>query len=80
MTGKHWKNNITITLSVLCAKNEKIYPAYLLKQSSKCEKQVIILIILNGEGWHYLAVKLSALLREIMSKHDGDLYCLNCFH
>ena len=34
-------------------------------------------MILNGEGWHYLAVtKLSALLKEIMSKHHGDFYCL----
>ena len=24
--------------------------------------------------------KLSALLRVILSKHDGDFYCLNCFH
>ena len=24
--------------------------------------------------------KLSALLRGITSKHDGDFYCLNCFH
>ena len=24
--------------------------------------------------------KLSSLLREIASKHDGDFYCLNCFH
>ena len=24
--------------------------------------------------------KLSALLREIMSKHHGDFYCLNCLH
>ena len=23
---------------------------------------------------------LSALLREITSNHDGDFYCLNCFH
>ena len=30
---------------------------------------------------HYLAVKkLSALLRGLTSKHDGDFYCLNCFH
>ena len=29
---------------------------------------------------HYLAVKsLSALFREITSKHEGDFYCLNCF-
>ena len=33
------------------------------------------------EGWHYLAVKkLSALLRGIFSKHDGDFYCLNCLN
>ena len=24
--------------------------------------------------------KLSALLRGITSKHDGDFYCLNCFY
>ena len=34
-----------------------------------------------GKKWHYLAVKsLSALLKGITSKHDGDFYCLNCFH
>ena len=31
--------------------------------------------------WRNLAVKsLSALLRGITSNHDGDFYCLNCFH
>ena len=30
------------------------------------------------EDWYYLAVKrLSALLRGITSKQDGELYCLN---
>ena len=38
-------------------------------------------MILNGEGWHYLAVKkLSTLLRRITSQHRGDFYCLNCVH
>ena len=38
-------------------------------------------MISDGEKWHYLAVKcLSARLREITSKHEGDFYCLNCFH
>ena len=38
-------------------------------------------MISNGENWHYLAVKsLSRLLRDITSNHDGDYYCLNCFH
>ena len=37
-------------------------------------------MITDGKKWHYLVVKsLSALSREITSKHDGDFYCLNCF-
>ena len=37
-------------------------------------------MIIDGEKCHYLAVKsLSALFREITSKHEGDFYCLNCF-
>ena len=44
-------------------KKRKIYPAYVSKNNSNREKQVIILMIPNGEGWHYLAVKnLSTLL------------------
>ena len=38
-------------------------------------------MIPNGEGCHYLAVKkLSALSREITSKHHGDFYCRKCLH
>ena len=37
-------------------------------------------MITDGKKWLYLAVKiLSALFREILSKHEGDFYCLNCF-
>ena len=61
------KNNVTIALNVLYAKKEKIYPTYISKHNSNREKQVILLMISNGEKlWHYLAVKnLSALLRGI---------------
>ena len=32
-------------------------------------------------NWHYLAVKsISGLLRRRTSNHNGDFYCLNCFH
>ena len=42
---------------------------------------MISIMISNGENWHYLTVKsLSRLLRGITSNHDGDYYCLNCFH
>ena len=49
--------NITTAVDVLYAKKEKIYPAYVSKHNSNREKQVILLMILNGEGWHYLAEK-----------------------
>ena len=63
------------------AKREKIYSAFVSKHNSNREKQVIHLMISNGEKWHYLAVKkLSALLRGIISKHHDDFYCLICFH
>ena len=39
------------------AKNEKIYPVHVSKQKSKREKQTIDLIVPNGKGWHYTAVK-----------------------
>ena len=51
---------------------------------SKCIKhkiKVILLMITDGKKWHYLAVKtFSGLLRGITSKHEEDLYYLNCFH
>ena len=38
-------------------KEKKIYPAYVSKHNSNREKQVILLMIPNGEECHYLAVK-----------------------
>ena len=78
---KNEKNNLTIALNVLVVKKEKIYCAYVSKLNSNHEKQVISLMILNGEGWHYLAVKkLSGLLRRITSKNYCDFYFLDCLH
>ena len=41
-------------LNVFYAKKEKIYPAYVSKHNSNCEKHVVLLMILNGEKgqWH----------------------------
>ena len=56
------------------------------KNNSNHEKQVILLMISNGEKWHYLAVKKlsaflrSAFLRGVTSKNNGNFYCLNCLH
>ena len=55
-----------------------IHVAY---KSKHNEKQVILLMISNGENWHYLVVKnLPGLLKGITSNHKEDFYCLNCFH
>ena len=38
-------------------------------------------MITDGEKWNYLTAKnLPGLLKGITSNHNGDLYCLNCFH
>ena len=56
------------------------YPAFVSKQNSKREKQIIFLVIPIGEGWHCPAVKKkSVLLRGISSKHNVNSYYLNCF-
>ena len=66
---------------MFCMPKKKIYSAYISKHNSNHEKQVILSMMSNGEGWHYLAVKkLLALLKGIMSKHHYDFYCLNCLH
>ena len=60
---------------------KKIEIAYKSKYNLVRDNQIILLMISNGENWHYLAVKsLSRLLRGITSNHVGDYYCLNCFH
>ena len=54
--------------------------AYRSKHNNKRKKQVILLMIGDGEKYHYLAVtSLSVLLQEI-SNHKENFYCLNCFN
>ena len=38
------------------AKKEKLYPDHVSKHNSNCEKQVVLLMMSNGEGWNYLSV------------------------
>ena len=76
-------NNKDVALYILYVpfNTKKIEIAYKSKYNSVRDNQIILLMISNGENWHYLAVKsLSRLLRGITSNHDGDYYCLNCFH
>ena len=85
-TGKEWKtfesNNKSIALNILYVpyNTEKITHAYKSKHNLTREDQVILLMITDGEKWHYLAVKsLSALFRGITGNNHRDFYCLNCF-
>ena len=69
---KFEKNNVTIALNVLYVKKEKIYPAYVSKHNLNREKQVILLMVVNGEKWYYLAVKkLKIFLRGML--HIGEM-------
>ena len=76
------KNNPAIALNILYIKEKEICPAYILKNNSNFEKQIVPLMIMNKEeGWHYLALKRpSALLGGITSKRYGDFHYLNCLH
>ena len=59
---------------------KEIHVVYKSKHNLTREKQVILLMISNGENWHYIVVKsLPGLLKGITSSHNGDFYCLNCF-
>ena len=74
--------NNEIALNILCVPHNtrKIHVGYISKHNLTRKNQIILLMITDGEKWHYLMVKnLSGLLRGITSNHAGDFYCLNCF-
>ena len=83
--SKDWKkfesnNEIALNILYVPHNTKKINIAYKSKHNLTREKIEILLMISNGEKWHYIAVKnLSGLLRGITSNHAGDFYCLNCF-
>ena len=85
-TSKDWRkfeSNNEIALNSLCVPHNtrKIHVAYKSRHNLTCDKQVILLIISNGEKWYYLVIKnLPGLLKGITSTHKEDFYCLNCFH
>ena len=84
-TGKDWKkfklnNEIALNILYVPHNTRKIHVAYKSKHNLTRENQIILLMITDGEKWHYLTVKnLSGLLRGITSNRAGDFYCLNCF-
>ena len=97
---KEWKrfekNNETIALNTLQVPHDetKITHVYKPDYNHTRKNQIVLLLITDGEKWHYTALKseptedgfnrptksLCRLFRGITSNHDGDFYCLNCFH
>ena len=74
-------NEVALNILYVPHNTKKVEIAYKSKHNLAREKQVILLMISNGENWHYLLVKsLSGLLTGITSNHKEDFYCLNCFH
>ena len=84
-TSKDWRkfelnNEIALNILYVPHNTKKIQIAYKSKHNLTRAKQVILLMITNGENWHYLVVKsLPGLLKGIRWNHKEDFYCLNCF-
>ena len=85
-TSKDWKkfecnNEVALNILYVPYNTKKINIAYKSKNNLTLGKQIIVLMISDGQKWHYLVVKnLSRLLRGITSNHKEDFYCLNYFH
>ena len=85
-TSKDWKkfesnNEVALNILYVPYNTKKINIAYKSKNNLTQEKQLILLMISDGQKWHYLVVKnLSKLLRGITSNHKENFYFLNCFH
>ena len=84
-TSKDWKkfelnNEIALNILYVPHNTRKMHVAYKSKHNLTRENQITLLMITDGEKWHYLTVRnLSGLHRGITSNHVGDFYCLNCF-
>ena len=84
-------NNIALNILYVAFNTKKVEIAYKSKYNLTREKQIILLMMSDGEKWHYLVVKsLSGLFTGVTSNHfifisfyfifNFDFYCLNCFH
>ena len=80
---KFERNNKTIALNILFVpyNTKQIRSAYISIYNHKRDNKVNLLIITDNNNWHYLAIKnVPKSLRRRTSNHNGDFYCLNCFH
>ena len=74
-------NEVALNILYVPHNTKNINIAYKSKHKLTQKRQIILLMISDGQKWHYLVVKnLLGLLKGISSNHKGDFYCLNCFH
>ena len=84
-TSKDWRkfelnNKVALNILYIPHNTKRIQMAYRSRYNLIHEEQIILLMITDGEKWHYLTVNnLSGLLRGITSTRYGDFHCLNCF-
>ena len=75
-TSKDWRtfesnNKISLNILYIPHNTKNIQVVYRSKNNLAYDKQIILLMITNGEKWHYLTVKnLPGLLRGITSNHS----------
>ena len=78
------RNNRGIALNILYVpyNTKQMRQSYISNHNNERDTQVNLLMITDEtNNWHYLAVKIiSGFLRGITPIHNGDFYCLNCFH
>ena len=85
-TSKDWKkfelnNKVALNILYVPHNTKKIQLAYRSKYNLTYNKQIILLMMTDGEKWHYLVVNnLSRLLRGITSNHHVGFYCLSCLN
>ena len=82
---EHWtkfeRQNDIVALNVLYINGKEVRQAYISRFNSVRQKIADLLIIEKEGKKHYVAIKkLSALLRGITSRNNGDFYCRNCLH
>ena len=79
---KKFELNNDIALNILyIPHNTKKNTRYRSKYNLTFDKQIILLMITDGEKWHYLVVKnLSGLLKGITSTHDKESHKKLCEH
>ena len=79
--GKSGKQNTNITLNIFSAHetSKKLNNIRVSKYNRIRPNKILLLMITDGEKWHFTSVKNeNRLFRHIYSKYNDAYYCLNC--